>query len=302
MLFHPTTLSILLILFSYVSFCILRKYGSNTKLNLPPSPPKIPIFGNLHQVTPKIHLFFHQLSLQYGPLVFLKFGSKPILVASSAETATEILKTHDLIFADRFPPKALKFLVGDGNDIGMSPYNEQWKQLRKFCVVELLSPKRVQSFNYIRQEEVDRMIETIARSSKEQGIVNLTETMFTLSNAIIFRCSLGDDFNKEYTDRFIGLINKVNPLVESLNLGEFFPWLKWLDVVNGYDAKLRKTAQELNTFFDQIIDDRILIMNSQVDNSDHGKDEKRNFVDILVLHAGKNNLSLTRECMRGIII
>ncbi|XP_026390099.1 cytochrome P450 71A1-like [Papaver somniferum] len=64
---------------------------------------------------------------------------------------------------------------------------------------------------------------------------------------------------------------------------------------------LRKTAQDIDIFFNQIIDDRIRI-NSQVDKTDHhGKDEKRNFIDIL-LHAGKNNLSFTRDCMKGIIM
>ncbi|KAI3883000.1 hypothetical protein MKW92_038921 [Papaver armeniacum] len=242
------------------------------------------------------------MALKYGPVVLFKFGNKPALVASSAETAAEILKTHDLIFADRFPTKAFRILFCDGNDIVMSPYNEQWKQLRKFCVQELLSTKRVQSFKYIREEEVDGMIEKISRSSRERGMVNLTETLLTMLNAIIFRCSLGDDYNKEYTDRFLGLIQKVNSLVTLFSLGDFFPWLKWLDYVNGFDAKLRKTVKELDIFFNQIIDDHIH-MNLQVDdNSDHDKDEKRNFIDILVFHAGKNNPSLTRDCMKGIIM
>ncbi|KAI3856481.1 hypothetical protein MKX03_011769 [Papaver bracteatum] len=64
---------------------------------------------------------------------------------------------------------------------------------------------------------------------------------------------------------------------------------------------MRNTAQELNILFSQIIDDRIY-KNSQGDNSDQGKDEKKNFIDILVLHAGKNNPSLTRECMKGVIM
>lgn len=140
MLFHPIMLSFSTLLFSYVIFCILRKSGSNTKLNLPPSPPKIPIFGNFHQITPLVHQFFHQMSLKYGPIVFFKFGNKPTLAVSSLGTVAEILKTHDGMFANRIPVKAFKILFCDGNDIIMSPYNEQWKQLRKFCVLELLSP------------------------------------------------------------------------------------------------------------------------------------------------------------------
>lgn len=110
------------------------------------------------------------------------------------------------------------------------------------------------------------MIENIARSSRERGMVNLTETLLTMLDAIIFRCSLGDNFSKEYTDRFLGLMQKANSLIELFSFGDLFPWLKWLDM-------LRKTAQEIDIFFNQIIDDRIRI-NSQVDKTDHhGKDE-----------------------------
>ncbi|XP_026443181.1 cytochrome P450 71A1-like [Papaver somniferum] len=299
MLFHPIMLPLLTLLFSYVIFCILRKLRSNPKLKLPPSPPRIPIIGNFHQITPLFHQFLHQMSLKYGPLVLFKFGSKPTLVVSSAEATSDILKTHDIIFADRFPAKAFKILFFGGNDIIMSPYNEQWKQLRKFCVVELLSPKRVNSFKHIREEEVDKMIQNIAR--ERGGVVNLTETVFTVLNAIVFRCSLGDNFNKEYTDGFIELIEKANSLAGAFSFGDFFPWLQWLDIVSGFDAKLRNAAKELNIFFDQIIDDSIRI-SSQVDHSHHDKDEKKSFKEILISHAGKNNSSFTRECMKGLIM
>ncbi|XP_026443201.1 cytochrome P450 71A1-like [Papaver somniferum] len=115
------------------------------------------------------------------------------------------------------------------------------------------------------------------------------------------RCSLGDNFNKEYTDRFIRLIEIANSLADTMSLGDLFPWLQWLDIVGGYDAKLRKAAQELNIFFDQIIDDSIH-MNSQVDHNDHDKDENKSFIDILISHAGKNNPSFPRECMKGLIM
>ncbi|KAI3882997.1 hypothetical protein MKW92_038918 [Papaver armeniacum] len=241
------------------------------------------------------------MALKYGPVVLFQFGNKRAVVVSSAEVAAEILKSHDSIFKDRFPTNSFMTLFCGGNDILMSAYNEQWRQLKKFCVLELLSTKRVQSFKYIREEEVDGMIEKISRSSRERGMVNLTETLLTMLNAIIFRCSLGDDYNKEYIDRFIGSIKKSNSLVALISSGDFFPWLKLLDYVNGHDMKMRKVAQELNILFSQIIDDRIY-KNSQGDDSDQGKDEKKNFIDILVLHAGKNNPSLTRECMKGVIM
>ncbi|KAI3954296.1 hypothetical protein MKW92_043765, partial [Papaver armeniacum] len=254
MLFHPIMLPLATLFISYVIFCILRKLGSNRKLNLPPSPS-----SDSH------HREFSSNNSFYGPILLFKFGSKPTLVVSSAEATSDILKPMTLFSQIGFPAKAFKILFFGGNDIIFSPYNEQWKELRK-----------VNSFKYIREEEVDRMIENIA---PEQG----------------------NKFNKEYTDRFIGLIEKANSLADTFSLGDFFPWLQWLDIVSGYDGKLRKAAQELNIFFDQIIDDSIR-MNSQADDCDHDKDERRSFIDILISHAGKNKLSFSRDCMKGLIM
>ncbi|KAI3950450.1 hypothetical protein MKW92_014886, partial [Papaver armeniacum] len=286
-MFHPITLSIIIILFFYAVFYIFKKQlkgstdvRSNIKLNLPPSPPKIPILGNFHQLTLMIHRCFHCVSAMYGPIVLLHWAKKPILVVSSAEMASEIIKTHDVIFSDRF----------------------RWRQLRKFCVLELLTVKRVQSFKYVREEEVDKVMEMIAHSSREGDIINLTETISTLLNSIIFRCSLGDNFNKDYTQKFIGLIKMATRLMESaFSFEDYFPWLKWMDVITGLDRKLKRTSEDINTFFDQIIDDHLLSDNSSVKQGDH--DDKRNFIDLLLLHAEKEpNLNLTRDNIKGIIM
>ncbi|XP_027117188.2 norfluorocurarine oxidase isoform X2 [Coffea arabica] len=68
---------------------------------LPPSPPKLPIIGNLHQLGQFPHRSLQSLSRKYGPLMLLELGSKPMLVVSSSNAACQILKTHDLSFASR---------------------------------------------------------------------------------------------------------------------------------------------------------------------------------------------------------
>ncbi|XP_026394659.1 cytochrome P450 71A1-like [Papaver somniferum] len=225
--------------------------------------------------------------------MLLNLGEKRILVVSSAEMATQIVKTHDLTFADRLCTKAAKIMFFGGNNIALAPYGEQWRQLRKFCVLELLSTKRVQSFKYVREEEIYKVVEKIAYSSRKGEMINLSETSFTLSNSIIVRCSLGDNFNKDYIERFLKLITKATALIESFSFGDFIPWLIWMDTVTGLNRQLTKTSQELDTFFNQIIDDHHL---------DDDKEDKRNFIDLLVLHAEHDNLSLTRDAMKGIIM
>ncbi|KAI3925378.1 hypothetical protein MKW92_020288, partial [Papaver armeniacum] len=217
---------------------------------------------------------------------------KPILVVSSAEMASEIIKTHDVIFSDRFVPKTIRIIFFGGKDLVFAPYGERWRQLRKGYNL----------FKYVREEEVDKVMEMIAHSSREGDIINLTETISTLLNSIIFRCSLGDNFNKDYTQKFIGLIKMATRLMESaFSFEDYFSWLKWMDVITGLDRKLKRTSEDINTFFDQIIDDHLLSDNSSVKQGDH--DDKRNFIDLLLLHAEKEpNLNLTRDNLKGIIM
>ncbi|KAH0746163.1 hypothetical protein KY285_007820 [Solanum tuberosum] len=54
---------------------------------LPPGPKPWPIIGNLNLLGPIPHQSFDLLSKKYGELMLLKFGSRPVLVASSAEMA-----------------------------------------------------------------------------------------------------------------------------------------------------------------------------------------------------------------------
>ncbi|XP_026432087.1 cytochrome P450 71A1-like isoform X2 [Papaver somniferum] len=219
-MFDPISLAILAILFfSAYHFYMFRKLkGSDNdvpldiKLNLPPSPPTFPILGNIHQLSPLLHQSFYELSKTYGPVMLLRFFKKPMLIVSCVEMATHILKTHDSIFLDRLTSKSIKLIFYNGCDIALAPYGERWKKLRKFCVLEMLSMKRVQSFKFIRQEEVDKVIENITRSSLERQTINLTEIIFALANSVIFRCSLGDNFKKDYADRFSELMMKATSM------------------------------------------------------------------------------------------
>ncbi|KAE8734286.1 cytochrome P450 71D11-like [Hibiscus syriacus] len=72
---------------------------------------------------------------------------------SGREAAKEVLNTHDIKFANRPYLLAAEIILYDGSDIAFAPYGASWRQLRKFCTLELLSKQRVQSFRPIREKE-----------------------------------------------------------------------------------------------------------------------------------------------------
>lgn len=109
----------------------------------PPSPPRLPIIGNFHQLTmgtsPLAHRSLQSLSQKYGPLMLVSFGSKPVLVASTAEAAREISKNHDLVFSGRPKSRIIEKLLHGAPDVAFAPYGEYWRELKSLCVLRLLN-------------------------------------------------------------------------------------------------------------------------------------------------------------------
>ncbi|KAK6802809.1 hypothetical protein RDI58_000592 [Solanum bulbocastanum] len=56
--------------------------------------------------------------------------------------------------------------------------------MKKICTLHLFSPKKVQSFHPIREDEVSRMINRVTELASSSRLVNLSEIMLSLSSNI----------------------------------------------------------------------------------------------------------------------
>ncbi|GLT40257.1 hypothetical protein SLA2020_144060 [Shorea laevis] len=288
----------LLLLFSLPLYLKLKR---GSRLNLPPSPPKLPIIGNLHQLGKLPHRSLLALSRKYGPLMLLQLGQSPTLVVSSAEMAREIMKNHDIVFSSRPSSVAAEILFYGRTDVGLTPYGEYWRQLRKICVLNLLSIKRVQSFRFVREEEVTVLIDKLRSASLERSSVNLSQMISVVANNIITRCVFSRRADEE--DGRISELTMLSRQVMSLMLtpgfGDVSPLLGWLDYLTGFVARLRETSGVLNVFFDRVIEER-----TQCGNNDGSDPDRLDLLQILLQlqKGGTLNMDLTEENIKGILM
>nr|XP_043622221.1 cytochrome P450 Tp4149-like [Erigeron canadensis] len=296
LLLIPLIFSFTILLF-LIPFKLLSS-PSKPRKNLPPSPRKLPIIGNLHQLGSSPHLSLRAISQKHGPLVLIHLGSVPVLVVSSAEAAREILKTHDLIFSSRPKLYIHDKLSYGSKDIGFAPYGEYWRQVKSITVLHLLSRKRVQSFRKIREKETINMIETIGKSCG--SVVDVTQLLFLLTNNLLCQVALG----KTYRDlKLMDLLSRSQHLLGAFVVGSYIPSLSWVDQLRGLEREANEVAKEFDEFLDVIIDEHI-DKNMKADaNGDGGKEEGQDLVDILLdLQKGNStNFTFERDTIKAVI-
>ncbi|XP_060186817.1 cytochrome P450 71D7-like [Lycium barbarum] len=127
-------------------FIIVRKWRSQ-KQKLPPGPWRLPLIGSLHHVIngANPHRIFRDLSRNYGPVMYLELGEVPTVIITSPSRSKEVLKTHNLAFASRPQFTSTDIVMYNNKGIAFAEYGDYWKQMRKICIMELLSAKMVKS-------------------------------------------------------------------------------------------------------------------------------------------------------------
>ncbi|XP_047950597.1 6,7,8-trihydroxycoumarin synthase-like isoform X1 [Salvia hispanica] len=232
---------------------------------LPPGPPRLPLIGNLHQFlfAGDLPTYLWKLSKKHGSIIHLKLGSISAIVVSSPKLAKQVLKIQDSSFCSRPTFLGQQKLSYNNMDMGFSPYGDYWREMRKMTSIHLLSAGKIQSFRPIREEEVSLMIANIGKicdGEREGGVVDLSEMALSLGSSLICRIAFGrghEDEESKKERRFGESLREAQGVLASLCVSDFFPWLSWVDRLNGYRDWIDATYEKLDVFYQEIIDDHL---------------------------------------------
>ncbi|KAK1271784.1 Cytochrome P450 71A9 [Acorus gramineus] len=289
-----TSSNIVMLALLVILLYILVHYSCISKnSNHPPSPPKIPIIGNLHQLGHFPHQSLRSLSLKHGPLMLLQIGRIPTLVVSSPEMAEQVLRTQDHIFANRPLVKIMDRLMYGQKNMSFSPYGEYWRQAKKVIILNLLSKKKVQSFQPIRDDEVTHLIRKISSSP---GLVNLSEILNDTTSKVVCRAILGKYLTKDKrgNDEFHDSLDKAMELLGEFHMEDFFPSLGWLGKFTGLDERVNEVSRVMDELSNSVIDDHLT----------RSITEKPDFVDVLIglQHDPNADIKFSRDETKAIVM
>ncbi|XBJ11616.1 hypothetical protein VPH35_016287 [Triticum aestivum] len=311
--------STLLLCLLFVVSClaiIVRGFGNGRRSAQPPSPPGLPIIGNLHQLgRGRPHRTLEALARRHGPLMFLRLGSvRAIVVSSAGKTVIApgspdtplsggAEDPQDNVFCSRPQQYTARGTLYGCRDVGFSTYNERWRQLRRIAVVHLLSVKRVDSFRALREEEVARFVGRV-RAASGSGAhegrrgINVTELIITLTYTVISRAAFGNKLGGVEPVKVRDMMKELTDLLGTIAVSDVFPRLGWLvDWATGLQASVKRTAAKLDSIMERTITEH---------EEDPGNDdgEAPDLLDDLLLIAkdGDQGFKLDRIDVKGVIL
>ncbi|WJX37482.1 hypothetical protein P8452_25242 [Trifolium repens] len=277
----------------------IRKKSTYSTYNIPRGPRKLPIIGNIHNLlSSQPHRKLRDLAKIYGHVMHLQLGEVSTIVISSPECAREVMKTHDIHFATRPQILATEIMSYNSTNIAFAPYGNYWRQLRKICTLELLSLKRVNSYQPIREEVFSNLIKWIA--SQNGTPINLTEAVLSTIYTIVSRAAIGNKCKDQ--EKFISVLKQTLKIAAGFDLGDLYPSAKWLQRVTGLRLKLERFQRQTDQILENIINEHKEEKYTKGKADQGGVEE--DLLDVLLKYEDGSNLdfSLTKNNIKAIIL
>lgn len=228
-------------------------------LNLPPTPfPTLPLLGHIYFFfffnTP-LHRTLSQLSSRRGPLLFLRLGSRPVLLVSSPSAARECLVTNDVVFANR--PNLLngKHFGYGFTSLAWAPYGDHWRNLRRISTIGLLSFNKINSLSSVRADEARALIRKLL-VVKDGDTIDMRKLLFGHTYGVVMGMIAGGSgaARSEEAAVFQGIVAAMSAVTVEANVVDFLPFVGWFGFGGGVERKMRGVQEERERFMENVME------------------------------------------------
>ncbi|WMV57513.1 hypothetical protein MTR67_050898 [Solanum verrucosum] len=211
------------------------------------------------------------------------------------DTAEKFFKTYDHIFASRPHNEAALYLAYGQKNMITAKYGPYWRNMRKFCTQHLLSNQKINSFQSMRRQQVEFMIKSLKNEACDHCVVvDLSAKISSLSADMTCLMVFGKKYMDEDLDKrgFKALVNEVEHLAATPNLGDFFPFLGVIDL------QLTRRLKDLSKVFDEFLEK---IIDEHVQSRD--QKQSKDFVDTMldIMQSGEAEFQFDRSHIKAIL-
>ncbi|XP_021725518.1 flavonoid 3'-monooxygenase-like [Chenopodium quinoa] len=247
-------LTILAPLFIIFWFIFAARKQNKENPPLPPGPRGLPLVGYLPFLDSNLHHCFHKLASLYGPIFRFRLGSNECIVVSSPSLVKEVVRDHDVVFANRAPLIAAKSLLFGSMDIAFSDYGVEWRKMRRIFATEMLSNARLDASYYLRKQHVKKMInETYEKAGQLVDIGDLAFlTLVGSVMSMVWGDTLKGNEGSVIDSEFRAVVNEQLELLGAPNISDFFPLLARFDL-QGIERKMRIISKRNEEIYDKAI-------------------------------------------------
>jgi cytochrome P450 len=243
------------------------KLSGGKKQLQPPGPWRLPIIGSLHHIVSVLpHRTMTELCRRHGPVMYLQLGEIPTVVVSSAEAVAEMMKANDASFASR-RTTGMQDIVGfGGSGIVFAPYGDHWRQMRKVCVVELLSSKQVKRMDSIRAEEMGNLLRSITASPG--ATINVRQKLAALSNGVVTRAVFGGRLSQR--EDFIHAADDIMDMLGGFFLVDLFPSSRLVRWLSNEERRVKSCRDVIQGIITDVVAERKVVRAAGNGTGDEG--------------------------------
>ncbi|KAK3024739.1 hypothetical protein RJ639_044676 [Escallonia herrerae] len=268
-----------------ISLCPPHQLETEVRLQPAATGPRgWPVFGHMFNLGTMPHRTLAGLKQLYGPVVWLKLGSRGTMVILTTKAAAELFKNHDLSFGDRNIVDTMRPHDYNKSSFALAPYGTYWRMLRRICTVEMFVSKRINETVSIRRKGIDDMllwIEKEASATKEGRGIHVARFTFLASFNMLGNLMLSRDLvdpESKVGSEFFTAMNGLMQWGGHPNITDLFPCLGWLDLQGLRKKADRDMGKALEIAFG--------FVRERVKERQDGGDRRKDFLDVLLEFEG----------------
>ncbi|XP_027177593.1 cytochrome P450 CYP736A12-like [Coffea eugenioides] len=163
----------------------------------------------------------------------MRFGYVPAIIVSSPDAAEKFLKSYDQVFFACRPRHEGSWYIAHGlRNSTFGQYGTFWRNMRKLCILRLLSNYKIKLFLPMRMGEIGSLVKSLKQAAFHGAAVNLSAAISSLGanmNCLMIFGKMGVD--KDFDDRgFREVIEEALHVAAMANLCDYFPQLRVPDL------------------------------------------------------------------------